>query len=157
MASSVGSSLLGTVRCGLGLSLLTILNWLAPYVVGYAREIARELGAVVLVAGRAWMKITGWAKNLLVTRTMRRAPWHGSQHTLYNRTGREPGWELMTPEAVYLAERVVDRARRDGKRKLPWFWDKTFNLGWELDDRAWWVLTGFWHDVRYGADLAKIF
>lgn len=101
------------------------------------------------------MKITGWADELWVCRTFKRRRRYCKK--LYRRCGKEPGWVLCSPGEILLAERIVEYARRDGLRKLPWFWDKTFDVGWGVQERAWWVLNGYWHDIKYGSDLSKIF
>lgn len=67
------------------------------------------------------------------------------------------GWELVGPCWTKIAEAIVDRAQRDGLRKLPWFWKHTGRLGWDKDERAWWVLTGLWREIKFGCDLREVF
>jgi len=67
------------------------------------------------------------------------------------------GWQLVTPTWCGLAEKIVERAKRDGLRKLPWFWKNAKRFCWEDDERSWWVLTGHWREIKYGADLREVF
>lgn len=111
--------------------------------VGSVRSIAWALKDAVRAAGQALMRVVGKATY----RT----------EVVGDRLRRVIGWELLPWELCVLASAIVRQARIDGRRKLPWFWKKTRALGWSEDERAWWILTGYWNDIRYGADLAKVF
>lgn len=67
------------------------------------------------------------------------------------------GWELVSQPWVDLASGMVRQAKKEGKRKLPWFWKKAKALGWDDDETAWWVLTGLWHRIPMGSDLKQVF
>jgi len=69
-------------------------------------------------------------------------------------------WELVSGAAIGLARAMVGEARRSGgkySRKLIWFWEAAKVAGWDVDERAWWVLNGSWHDLKMGQDLSEVF
>ncbi len=111
--------------------------------VGYLKLIPMGCAGAPTVDGLALMEVTGKA-------TYRTELLGDGYH-------RVIGWELADSTWCGLAEKIVQRAKRDGLRKLPWFWEGTKSFGWDKDEAAWFVLTGCWREIKYGSNLREVF